>query len=309
MGHNARLRAERRAATALARQAEPLRILRDIWFDVRALTLGEPPMRAWQLLLEMLAHAGGWDTESAESAHVQPHLPRPGRFQEFYEAWDLEVADALELGQAFSDPIGDLYVEAGGPALVPMHEVRRINRASLPPPEKLRHYAELQKGLDSDCRTGRFMLDALANAPQLMMHCVNQDLWELRAAMVSARYLARYTSLATSFAPPGESWDDPRHRLTILSGRAVCMHADPAVVDLDDHRNWFLGGELGQRTPLLTGWVWTPFPWQQTLFIDPHRFGGFVGTLEQYRAAGGAARGTHQHRRTYEFSMLDPRFL
>lgn len=219
-----------------------LEVLRSIWDDIRGITL-EGPRRSWEYLVEMLAHASDWNTETNESGWIWPLLPRHERFITYAETWSTEVAAAKEAGVAFSEPLGELLLEIEPNVVIPMEEVRRTNAIDLP-----KTSFESFSGLDPSCGTGRFMLDAVVHNDHVIMHGVDTDVWMLRAALVNVRYLLSHTSLTLKNEEGG----------TVLfqGGRTVFMHADPRIVDLGHAGNWLCGG-----------WAWTPQPWETNLQI------------------------------------------
>lgn len=240
---------------------KPVEILTGIWHDIRAVTL-EGERRSWEYLVEMMAHASGWDTETSDSVWIWDLIPNHQRFVDYAMAWSNEVAAAKEAGIAFSEPLGDLLQMIKPDSLVPMTEVRAINAKDLP-----EQSSDTFSGLDPHCGTGRFMLDAVVHNDHVIMHGVDTDVWMLRAALVNIRYLFSHTSLHVKGPKNGE--------LLVLGGRTVFMHGDPRIVDLGHANNWLCGG-----------WSWTPQPWEVNLQIAP-RF-GFKGSWRSFqRLLGG----------------------
>lgn len=160
------------------------------------------------------------------------------------------------------------------------------------------------RGLDPACGTGRFMIDALVHNANLMMHGVDLDLWMVRAAMLNVRLLTPWTTLRlkdpgdvlrplrriekaidvitqalnnddldTAIAelekPLPYRKEDPGGVL-VLGGRAIFIHGDALVVDLDYTNNW-----------LCAGWAWKPHPWTWNL-----KMAGYPGSYDDWVAAG-----------------------
>lgn len=235
-------------------------ILHSIWDDVRAVTL-EGPRRSWEYLVEMMAHASGWDTETSDSVWIWELLPNHDRFVDYAEAWSAEVAAAKEAGVAFSEPLGELLQEIEPDTLVSMTEVRAINAHDLPAQEV--PGAESFSGLDPRCGTGRFMLDAVVHNERVVMHGVDTDVWMIRAALVNVRFLFSHTSTLVKGSKGGD--------LLVLGGRTVFMHGDPRIVDLGHPGNWLCGG-----------WSWLPQPWETNLQIAPKfEFKGSWATFQK----------------------------
>jgi hypothetical protein len=245
----------------------------------------ESPRRCWEYLVEMLAHATGWRTETQESKALWDPMQNESRWAEFLEAWLDEVDIAKKNRFAFSEPIGELLevVEGTNQALdqyfTPMQVVRamnEINFSDIEVPEN----GYLQ-GLDPCCGTGRFMLDALVFNEKLIMANVDMDLWLLRAAKLNARLLGRWTTLHEPFL----CWD------ATLAGRARFIWGDSLIVDLNFPLNWSLS------------WYWTPQHWRDDLKIE-----GFPGTLNQWIDAGRPKKvrpGTPGDLQ-FDYSMRDP---
>lgn len=337
MGKQARLRAMRRAERQdIARDSapnrgEPIRILRSIHRDIQN-HCHESGRRCWEYLLEMMAHASGWPTESNESKHLWDKMPDDERFAEFAKAWTDEVAWAKETGAPFSEPFGDLlaevegYNENLGQFMTPMPLVRLMNRITLedtPPPGP--DGMPTRRGLEPACGTGRFMIDALVHNDGIMMHGVDLDIWMLRTAMLNVRLLARWTSMRVAdpndrlkplrrakrlldamMASPDEEnpflrlgTEPPKveedHRVLVIGGRAIFIHGDANVVDLDYTPNW-----------LCAGWAWKPHPWTWNL-----KMRGYYGSLDDWERAGRPdLNKLHEQERTelqFDYSMSPPK--
>ena len=223
----------------------------------------ENSRRCWEYMVEMLAMATDWHTESNESEKLWEPMHNEPRWTEYAEAWIEEVTYAKENRVAFSEPIGELleFIEGAnhnfGQYFTPMSVIRACNEITfcdLDIPEE--GYVH---GLDPCCGTGRFMLDALVFNERLIMGNIDLDLWLQRAAKLNARILARWTTLREPFGP----WD------ATLAGRARFIWGDALVVDTAFAPNWLLS------------WYWTPQFWQNDLKIM-----GFPGTYEQWLDAG-----------------------
>lgn len=310
MGKQSRLRAERRQ---LARLEVPIsdearRILRAVLRDIERSTF-EPPRQCWDYLLELMAHASGWKTDTNESEFLWDKIPNlEVRLADYCRVWNEEVAEAKKQGSPFSEPLGDLLMETGaGNAELdqyqtPMHLVRATNANSIEPtPDEFDPEAMdpglMLTGMDPWCGTGRFIIDALVHHDHLMMRGVEIDLSLLRAAMINLRYLAQFTSMVVDRArnsgrPPspfdanaretlrqqGVAQSQPEGTLQVVGGRGLFMHADSTIVDLQDDANWMIGA-----------WSWKPQRWQANLFIDP-RF-GFVGSWDEYKTLHAQPKG------------------
>lgn len=323
MGRQSRLRAQRRAERGDVQQPsagrEPLRILRSIHKTIQH-HCHESPRRCWEYMLEMLAHSSGWDTESHESQHLWEPMHKHGEMMaEFLMAWHAEIQDARKNRTPFSEPIGQLLleVEAHNEALAqyftPMEVVRALNEITLSegysPPDEWGYPS--RRGLDPCCGTGRMMIDALVHDDGILMHGVDLDLWMLRAAMLNIRLLAPWTSChlvdPTEPAKGGlqaftsksaqefgvEQSDKERSRILFIGGRAIFIHGDALIVDLNYTPNW-----------ACAGWAWKPQPWQSNLKIA-ERF-GFFGTWEQFQAGDAPTSITSQERVQFDFEMKDP---
>lgn len=288
MGRRARIRRNR----ALMRHAyngppmkrEPFQILRAIHQTIQN-HCHENGRRCWEYLVEMLAQASGWPTETNESEALWDKMQGETRWLEFLEAWIDEVSYARKNRIAFSEPIGELLEHVEGTNLhfeqyfTPMQVVRAMNEitfSDLEQPE-----SGYLQGIDPCCGTGRFMLDALIFNDRLIMGNVDLDLWLQRVAKLNARLLSRWTTLREPFL----CWD------AMLAGRARFIWGDALVVDLQFPLNWLLS------------WCWTPNHWQSDLKIS-----GFDGTYEQWLEAGGPApkKPHYDDEIRFDYSMDDP---
>lgn len=194
-----------------------------------------------------------------------------------------------------------------GQYLTPMPLVRTINAMNMADLDSDPLYPNgmpTHRGLDPCCGTGRFMIDALVHNANIMMHGVDLDLWMVRAAMVNIRLLAPYTSLrlkdpADHLRPlrraqraidamvgrlesedveldlTGQSLRRAPYRkddngVIVIGGRAIFIHGDALVVDLDYANNW-----------LCAGWAWKPHPWTWNL-----KMAGYHGSYDEWVAAG-----------------------
>jgi hypothetical protein len=321
MGHQARLRAQRRAELNGPRPINhglAGQILRGIHKDL-CNACGESPRRCWEYLVEMMAHASGWDTETNESGHLWQKIPNHERFLRFAEAWNEEVLAARDQGTSFSEPLGDLLQEIEGTNknlgqhFTPMNIVRAMNAMSFADMPELKDNGQVPVGLDPCCATGRFILDALVHHKTVMMRGVDLDLWLLRAAMVNIRYLAKFTTLrlkdeseiplfdkvsAASLENRGVDFTRPSPGIAILGGRAMFMHGNSLVVDLNFPPNWLCGG-----------WAWTPMPWEHNLKIAPEF--NFNGSWAEYEAQQESKNQrqleSKEHGERFDFSMDDQR--
>lgn len=289
MGKLARIRRDR----AIARrqyagppmQREAFAILQSLHNTIQG-HCHENSRRCWEYLVEMLAMATGWKTETNESQALWEPMANEARWSEFAEAWVAEVAYAKENRIAFSEPIGELLEVVQGANhhfdqyFTPMSVVRAMNEMTFSDQE-IPEKGYIQ-GADPCCGTGRFMLDALVFNERLMMANVDVDLWLLRAAKLNARLLSRWTTLREPTGP----WD------ALLAGRARFIWGDALIVDLGFKWNWILS------------WHWTPQFWQNDLKIM-----GFPGTYAQWEAAGKPPLGVeHQamDELQFDYSMSDP---
>jgi hypothetical protein len=318
MGHQARLRAQRRAELNEGKQVShglAGQILHSIHRDLRN-ACGESDRRCWEYLVEMLAHASGWDTETNESGHLWQKISNHERFVKFAEAWNEEVLAAQASGGFFSEPLGDLLQEISGTNqnlgqhFTPMPVVRMMNAISFNDMPETKDNGEIPVGIDPCCATGRFILDALVHHKTVMMRGVDLDPWLLRAAMVNIRYLAKFTTLrlrdeteiplfdkvsAATLESRGVDFTRPSPGIAILGGRAMFMHGDALVVDLDFPPNWLCGG-----------WAWTPMPWEHNLKVR-----GFDGSWVEFQAEQDKKEqrqlNAKEHGERFDFSMNDQR--
>jgi len=266
---------------------EAFRILEDFHKTIQN-HCHESSRRCWEYMVEMLARASGWETETGEAQHVADKMT-DSQWQkviEFVEAWHDEVRHAKANRTAFSEPIGELLEHVDGTNLhfdqyfTPMGVVRASNEMTFMGMEFPQNgYAY---GLDPCCGTGRFALDALVHNDRLIMGSVDLDLWLQRAAKVNARILSRWTTL---YEPTGP-WN------ATLAGRARFVWGDSFVVDLEFPPNWALS------------WHWTPRHWKDDLWIN-----GYAGSFNQWVDAGKPTR--NFHRKTdkkgvqFDYSMRD----
>lgn len=295
MGKQSRLRAERRELPRIDTplNGEPLRILRSVMRDIEKTTFALP-RQCWDYLVEMMAHASGWKTDTNESGFLWDKIPTAeARLVDYCRVWNAEVEAAKNRGAPFSEPLGDLLMEAGADNkdfdqfMTPMEVVRATSLASIPPEGDPGQ--GMLTGMDPCCGTGRFVIDALVHNEHMMMRGVEIDLSLMRAAMVNLRYLARFTSLTIdkskvgAISPFDEAAEEtlrqqgvhkPRDdgSVRIVGGRGLFMHADALIADLTRDVNWTTGA-----------WSWKPHRWQANLLIDP-RF-EFFGTWDQYQDA------------------------
>jgi hypothetical protein len=315
-------------------RGEPLRILRSLHRTIQG-HCHENGRRCWEYMVEMLAHVSGWPTESDESKHLWDKMQDEGRFVEFAHAWIAEVEWAKANGAPFSEPIGELleeiegHNESLGQFFTPMPVVRMINSVNLgdipsPGPSGL----PTCRGLDPCCGSGRFLIDALVHNDGIMMHGVDLDLWMVRAAMLNVRLLARWTSMsvadpddrlkplrrATKFldqamaalASPDEEnpflrlgTEPPQpkgeERVLIVGGRAVFIHGNSMIVDLDYTPNW-----------ACAGWSWKPHPWQWNL-----KMRDYYGSYEDWEKAGrpdlNKLHEQEQKSLQFDYSMAPPK--
>lgn len=317
MGKQSRLRRERHEIRMRERQGSagnghPLRVLRAIHRTVQHVS-GESPRRCWEYMLEMLAHSSGWQTDSAESKHLWDKLGNETRWQEFFESWMDEVGDAKRNGGVFSEPLGELLEEIEGTNsnmgqfFTPMAVVRMMNAINIQknyePPQE--NGMPSRRALDPCCGTGRFMIDALVHDDGIMMHGIDLDLWLLRTAMLNVRLLCKWTSLRLR---------DPDDRLNplkrafnaiermegkapqeggsylMIGGRAIFMHADSLIVDLNYRPNWLCGG-----------WAWGPHPWRENLKIE-----GYDGSYDEWIRAGSPPAGSESPKEVqFDYSMVN----
>jgi len=317
MGRRSRLKRLRREQRALERsyvpmQSEPFRILRSLHASIQG-KCGESSRRCWELLLEMFAHATGWQTDTSESVHLWDGLDGDSRWVEFIESWTDEVDYAKANGLPFSEPFGELLEsfqgtnEHLGQFFTPMPVVHAMTEMMLhdcPPPEPGGWPS--MRGLDPCCGTGRFLISALVHHDGIFMHGVELDLWLMRCAMLNVRLLAKWTSLR--MRDPGEglkpfggrersklqsqglSTPEVGGDILVMGGRSIFINGDSLMVDLDYTPNW-----------TVAGWAWKPYPWQDNLKIN-----GFYGSYNQWIDAGRPALGAEDKSELeYDYSMAD----
>lgn len=270
MGHQARLRALRRAEAQLEAERErALDVLRSLWMDVQRISLTSP-IRSWQLLLELLARASGWPTETGEAAAAGlDSLPLPERLGLFGELYADEVTHAHAVGRPLPEPLGELLREicvgAGLPHQVPdPADVRSKNRQVYDHRRQIP--GQLQRSMELFSGTGRGVMDALVHYADLVAFAVEPDLWLYRAGLLNARFLGHYTNLLLADQPSALLEDPTQNELVMHAGRFLSLHAHPFIVDLNHMPNWTVG---------LFGW--TPPAWEQTLKINRELF-DFDGT-------------------------------
>ena len=229
----------------------------------------ENSRRCWEYMVEMIAQASGWKTETEEARHVAEKMSERdwSLIIEFVQAWLAEVAYAKENRVAFSEPIGELleHLEATNlhfdQYFTPMPVVRLLNEINLHDMEfPTDGYA---RAVDPCCGTGRFMIDALVFNDRLIMGNLDIDLWMQRVAKINARLLSQWTNLCEPFGP----WD------AVRAGRARFIWGDSLTVDLGFKPNWSLS------------WYWTPQHWQDDLKIE-----GYAGNYNQWLEAGKPTR-------------------
>lgn len=304
MGRQARLKQERRLArehVGPSMGSEPLRILRGIHKTIQSHCY-ESGRRCWEYLLEMIAHSSGWDTETCEARHLWDKMANENRWGEFFEAWMEEVTYAKANGAPFSEPLGQLLEEIEGTNdslgqfLTPMPVVRMMNAITMAdsyePPQP--NGMPSTRGLDPCCGTGRFMIDALVHDDGVAMHGIDLDNWMLRCAKLNVRLLAKWTNLrmrdqadllkplrkarnildqfiqTDALATVPQSEPEPAGDTILIGGRAIFMHGNALILDLEYASNW-----------LCAGWAWTPRPWEENLKIR-----GFYGCYNHWIEAG-----------------------
>jgi hypothetical protein len=179
--------------------------------------------------------------------------------------------------------------------------------------EPSRDGSPTRRGLDPTCGTGRFMIDALVHDDGIMMHGVDLDLWLLRVAKINIRLLSKWTSLRVKnpddrmkplrqaralldqLANAEEITKVPQEDKTdgttiLLGGRAIFIHGDALLVDLEYSSNW-----------LCAGWAWTPQQWQGNLKIR-----GFYGCYDHWVEAGRPALDEKQPTEVqFDYSMTE----
>lgn len=242
---------------------------------------GEGQRRCWEYMVEMIAQASGWPTDTDEARHVAEKMTDSdwAKFIEFVEAWTCEVEEAKRSRTAFSEPIGQLLEHLEGTNkyldqyFTPMEVVRMMNEISLPGdgvplgPNGL----PSMRGLEPCCGTGRILIDALVHNDGLMMHAIDLDPWLIRVAKLNVRLLSRWTSARMTHDQALNPFsEEEAGDLIILGGRALFMQGDSLVVDTDYRPNW-----------LCAPWAWTPLPWRENIKIK-----GFYGSLQQWEDAG-----------------------
>jgi hypothetical protein len=293
MGRQARLRALRRAQAQEAVHCGPihskaLRTLEGIFHDIRCMCL-KSQIECWQLLVEMMAHAAGWQTDSQEDEDLWSLVPMAQeRLEQYHLEWNEEVLAARELDKAFSDPLGEIHNQIVGPRdnsfQISMEEVRHRNRIHLQKIES-EHPDPLgltpRMGLDPLCGTGRWVMDTLVFNDSIIMHAVEIDKWLYRAMLVNIRYLAIHSSIRVSdrketrlFERDSDNFqaqESDDRSLLVIGGRVLGIHAHPGIVDLEYVPNWFVAP-----------WFWEPRPsWEHTMLIDEARY-SFRGTWAEY---------------------------
>lgn len=341
MGKQSRLRALRREERRdLARQLPPgqgdaLRVLRALHRTIQEHCY-ESGRRCWEYLLEMLAQASGWPTESSEAKHLWDKMADEPRWLEFIQTWLAEVEWAKANGSPFSEPIGQLLEEVNGTNdhlgqfLTPMSVVRVLNAVSMDAPGVPNpNGMPTRRGLDPCCGTGRFMIDALIHNDNLVMHGVDLDLWMLRAAMLNVRLLSRWTSM--SVPDPADRFK-PLHvarrmikRFEQIEAAAdlknpFAMLGQTRPEQPDEHkggniliiggRSIFIHGDALvvdlEYTPnwLCAGWAWSPHPWTGNLKMK-----GFYGSFDDWEKAGRPAlqqHGNPDEPLQFDYSMAPP---
>jgi hypothetical protein len=220
-------------------------------------------------MLEMLAQSTGWPTETNISERLWEHFPDGKEIAEFVQCWTDEVAIAKATRGSFSEPIGELLEEINstnahlGQFFTPMSVVTMMTMMQINDlPKK-----GWLNGMDPCCGTGRFMLASLVHTDNLMMGACDLDLWCLRAAMVNARLLRKYTN--RYYADPDDSIQPFTEKsskklrregvlppavdsgLTVIGGRARFIHGDALRVDLTYPFNW-----------REHSYKWSPFNWE-----------------------------------------------
>jgi hypothetical protein len=274
MGKKSRLKRQRRELRARGYEGpsmnrEAFRVLRSLHQTIQH-HCHENPRRCWEYMVEMIARASGWETETDEARHVADKMTEQDwrKIVEFAQAWLAEVEYAKANRVAFSEPIGELLETLQGTNLhfdqyfTPMEVVRTMNEINLADMDFPRKggYAY---GIDPCCGTGRFMIDALVFNDKLIMGNIDVDLWLQRAAKLNARLLSKWTTLYEKTGP----FDATR------AGRARFIWGDSLVVDSGFPLNWSLS------------WYWTPQHWQDDLKIE-----GFPGNFNQWVDAGKPSR-------------------
>lgn len=257
------------------------RILRSIHKDIRNFC-GASDRMCWEYMVEMLALATGWTTDTSESKHLWEKLADDGRWVEFFECWMEEVEYAKANRCAFSEPVGELLEDLQGANtnlgqyFTPMSLVRLMNQLSMPedgvPAQS--DGRPTMRGMEPCCGTGRILIDALVHNDGLFMHAIDLDIWMLRTAMLNVRMLAKWTSsrMTTQLAlnPFNEKQREEPHTMIVIGGRSIFMHGNSQIVDTNYRPNW-----------LCAGWAWKPHPWQSNIKIH-----GYLGSLNEWEAAG-----------------------
>jgi len=249
-------------------QREAFNILRSLHKTIQN-HCHENSRRCWEYMVEMIAQATRWPTETDEARHVADKMSEADwmLIVEFAECWIAEVAYAKENRIAFSEPIGELleHLESTnhhfGQYFTPMPIVRLLNSISLQDMEVPENgYA---RAVDPCCGTGRFMIDALVFHDRLIMGNLDLDIWMQRVAKLNARLLSQWTNLVEPFGP----WT------AMKSGRARFIWGNALIVDQGFKPNWSLS------------YHWTPQHWENDLKID-----GYAGNYNQWLEAGKPVR-------------------
>lgn len=284
--------------------------LREILFDLRKGSLAEP-IKCWQWLVEMMAHHSGWPTDTDADAHCWELVPfAEQRLRRFAEEWNSEVVNARFNRLPFSEPLGDLYNEIGGPTQQQTMDQVHIENLQLLQNqfhirEEARRIGNVPSGMVTMAGTGRFVIHTLVYDDEIQMFLCEEDLWLYRAALVNIRYLAAFTSrivptitatgnyatdpssVATKLQEAGIPLHERRDGTVIVGGRAWAMNADPCIVDMGLPINWEFG----------VLW-WLPSPsWQYSKLID-RRF-GFLGSWSEYKKQIGQGMAEIQRKRLH----------
>ena len=340
MGRQARLRAIRRAQNftptldpagmgSLIHEppsSAALDILRELVHDIRCYTLANP-RRCWELLVEMLAHHSGWNTDTADDHELWDIVPFASeRMKRFAEVWNREVDIAVADGLPFSEPIGDLLAEADSNYRpMPMELVRNENAEALRSAAK--NPETVEGVLLKSPGTGRFALDTLVYNSHLQLYIVEEDPWLYRAALVNVRFLANYSTRHHEKENPVAEFALAQHTegnevleklehagitvrtpgsnaVRIIGGRVWAVNAHPEIIDLDFAPNWLFGMQF---------WTLTP-PWQYSLLIDQKKF-PYYGTWAEFLAHHSDAEivelmrnleSSKRARIRYDFAMTNP---
>jgi predicted RNA methylase len=333
MGKQARLKRERREGRELVAESDrlgdtPIRLLRGLHKTIQG-HCGESSRRCWEYLLEMLAHATGWPTESDESKHLWDKMADETRWAEFAQSWIAEVEWAKRHRAPFSEPLGQLLEEIEGTNshlgqfMTPMPIVRMMNEITIsddyipPSPDGMPG----RRAIDPSCGTGRFMIDALIHDDGVLMHGVDLDVWMLRTAMMNVRLLARWTSLR--IRDPDMRLDPLRKARSLINSLESAKNLDGLVDQTalvnpfsgmhekpdDEHHYLLIGGrsifmngdalvvDLSYKPNWLCGgWAWSPRPWRGNIKIA-----GYYGTYDQWEAAGSPPLGDEERGKDVQF--------